>query len=135
MDLFLYDNNIRHEKVKPRSSYFSKAFQFYFVKLVLVTAWLWVQFTINLTSSNWEAFKCSSFSYHKSNILLIARKIMPLMVNFHQLISFPIRPTIIFITFWDFLMFYQQFLSPQVKRWHITMVIWVASRVTERFKT
>ena len=26
------------------------------------------------------------------------------------------RPTIIFIIFWDFLMFYQIFLSPQVKR-------------------
>ena len=28
-------------------------------------------------------------------------------------------PTIIFIIFWDFLMFYQIFLSPQVKRWAI----------------
>ena len=28
-------------------------------------------------------------------------------------------PTIIFIIFWDFLMFYQVFLSLQVKRWMI----------------
>ena len=29
------------------------------------------------------------------------------------------RPTISFIIFWDFLIFYQIFLSPQVKRWAI----------------
>ena len=43
---------------------------------------------------------------------------MRLLVN-HQLISIAIQPSISFIIFLDFSMFYQIFLSPQVKRWVI----------------
>ena len=40
------------------------------------------------------------------------------LVGKSRIVSFSwnVEPTVIFITFWDFLMFYQTFLSPQVKR-------------------
>ena len=36
--------------------------------------------------------------------------------------NFFIRSTISFIIFWDFSMFYQIFLSPQVKRWRLLLI-------------
>ena len=45
------------------------------------------------------------------------------------------KPTIITIIFWDSLMFYQVFRSPQVKWCAIITYIQVASRVAKRLKT
>ena len=49
------------------------------------------------------------------------------------------KATISFIIFWDFSMFYQVFLSPQMKRWAIItykhVASQVASRVEKRLKT
>ena len=60
--------------------------------LVLLIACFRVQSTTNLTSSNKGAFKF--FGYHESNVSLIARQAMQLLVN-HQLVLFPIQPEII----------------------------------------
>ena len=70
------------------------------IKLVLVTAWFWMQLTINLTSGNKgaslfsESFgrgKFSSLSYNELNLSSIARETMRFLVN-HQLILIAIQP-------------------------------------------
>ena len=70
------------------------------IKSVLVISWFWVQLTINLTSGNYGASsfsqsfgwgRFSSLSYHESNLSLIARETMRLLVN-HQLIPIAIQP-------------------------------------------
>ena len=59
---------------------------FLICKLVLVIAWFRAKLTINLTRG-----KFSSLSYHESNLSLIARETMRLLVN-HQLIPIAIQP-------------------------------------------
>ena len=56
-------------------------------KFVLVIAWFRVQLTVPLTSGK--------LSYHESNLSLIARETMRLLVN-HQLIPIAIQPKGIF---------------------------------------
>ena len=58
---------------------------------------------------------CYSCSYYSSTIIVFS-----FLVKYWKLIYFfdkkeTLIPTISFIIFWDFLMFYQLFLSPQVK--------------------
>ena len=64
---------------------------FLICKLVLVIAWFRAKLTINLTRG-----KFSSLSYHESNLSLIARETMRLLVN-HQLIPIVMQPKSIFL--------------------------------------
>ena len=76
-----------------------KPWTFCLSKLVLVTAWLRVHLTTNLTSGNQgasefsESFGGGKFNsiYHESNLSLSARETMRLLVN-HQLITIAIQP-------------------------------------------
>ena len=68
---------------------------------VLVIAWFWMQLTINLTNGLiifrvlWRG-KFSSLSYQESNLSLIVRETMRLLVN-HQLIPIAIHPKSIYL--------------------------------------
>ena len=62
---------------------------------------------------------CYSCSHYSSTIIVFS-----FLVKYWKLIYFfdkkeTLIPTISFIIFWDFLMFYQLFVLPQVKRWAI----------------